>query len=102
MSAMLPPGLHSQQAGTILPTLMLIPRARPPLRCAGWCLQFPRSCVARMIRDSIFSARDCFAQADFKNGGGDIAQERPGAKLRVSCGTDRFWNGGPCRGEHHL
>jgi hypothetical protein len=27
---MLPPGLHSQQAGTILPTLMLIPPAMPP------------------------------------------------------------------------
>jgi len=30
---MLPPGLHSQQAGTILPTLMRIPRAMPP--CDG-------------------------------------------------------------------
>src|SRR5260221_1609616 len=29
---MLPPGLHSQQAGTILPTLMLVPPAVPPMR----------------------------------------------------------------------
>ena len=29
---MLPPGLHSQQAGTILPTLMLVPPAVPPER----------------------------------------------------------------------
>jgi hypothetical protein len=29
---MLPPGLHSQQAGTILPTLMLI----SPVRQPGW------------------------------------------------------------------
>jgi hypothetical protein len=28
---MLPPGYHSQQAGTILPTLMLVPPAVPPM-----------------------------------------------------------------------
>jgi hypothetical protein len=27
---MLPPGLRSQQAGTMIPTLMLIPPAMPP------------------------------------------------------------------------
>jgi hypothetical protein len=35
---MLPPGLRSQQAGTILPTLMLSPPVMPP---RGWC--FPVS-----------------------------------------------------------
>src|SRR5208282_2959534 len=33
---MLPPGLHSQQAGTILPTLMPIPPATPPRGDARW------------------------------------------------------------------
>jgi hypothetical protein len=51
---MLPPGLHSQQAGTILPTLMLLPPLQPP---EADRLQFPRTQVARMIGNS-FLKRD--------------------------------------------
>jgi hypothetical protein len=40
---MLPPGLHSQQAGTMIPTLMPIPPALPPRE--------PPAGVAGKLRD---------------------------------------------------
>src|ERR1700692_945841 len=55
MSAMLPPGLHSQQAGTILSTLMPTSPPQPP---AGQGLQFPRSASDTYDRASFLSEID--------------------------------------------
>jgi hypothetical protein len=63
---MLPPGLHSQQAGTMIPTLMPIPPATPPMNplCSSREAQ-----IARMIRNSISQSERFLAQADLKTGG---------------------------------
>ena len=63
-SAMLPPGLHSQQAGTILPTLMPIPPAMPP---AHGGLQFPRNTGRTYDREFYFHSGRFLGQAELQN-----------------------------------
>src|ERR1700686_5411653 len=73
MSAMLPPGLHSQQAGTILSTLMLTSPPQPP---AGQGLQFPRSASHTYDRASFLSEIDSLAKRIAKPGAKAATQRR--------------------------
>ena len=99
MSAMLPPGYASQQAGTILPTLMLIPPVMPPgdipsarISCCSREIQ-----VARMIGNSIVIERHLANETQILR-----TMRTPQVAESPAVCADRLWNGGARGGEDSL